>query len=112
VNHQRVMLIRAGPKSVGAARALEIAAQWGRLPSASLVFFQGPGLGHVACGGASEFALLASGGRLQLRVCRTGWQRLGQGPLPPPFMAGSLVQFWDAALEALDLRSFGSGFHD
>jgi hypothetical protein len=112
VTHQRVMLIRACPQSVGAARALEMAAQWARRPGSSMVFFQGPGVRHADDGSASEFASLAFDGGLELRVCRTGWRRLSPVPLPPPFRAGSLVQFWNDALEAGELRSFGSECHD
>lgn len=107
MDHQRVMLIRARPGTAEALRALDIASGWAERPGSDLVFFHGPGLGHAALGNASEFFALAPGG-LDLRVCRAGWQRLDQGALPEPFAAGSLIQFWHAALSAREVQSFGA----
>ncbi|NDY96730.1 hypothetical protein [Wenzhouxiangella limi] len=108
MSHQRVMLIRSRSGTCAARQALELARRWAQAPASSLVFFQGPGLEHVVPGEVSEFAALAASG-LDLRVCRSGWQRLEKGSLPAPFTAGSLVQFWSAALEAVEVESFGAG---
>lgn len=108
MGHQRVMLIRARPGAVGSDRALDLAASWARAPASGLVFFHGPGLGHVALANSAAFSDLADAG-LELRVCRAGWQRLEKGPLPEPFAEGSLLHFWDAALGASEVCSFGAG---
>jgi hypothetical protein len=84
-----------------------LARQWSIEHARALLFFHGPGLEHARPGNRSDFATLA-GNDLTLCVCRAGWQRLKCGEPPPPFFEGSLVQFWDAALAAETMRSFGA----
>ncbi|MFP4207226.1 MAG: hypothetical protein ACLFSC_01115 [Wenzhouxiangella sp.] len=108
---QRVMLIRARPGSAGAVQALDTMRRWKRTPGGGLIFFHGPGLGHAAVGAGSAFAVIAGHG-WDLRVCQAGWRRRNAGPPPTPFAPGSLVQFWDVALEAAELCSFGDGGDD
>ncbi|MFW5816668.1 MAG: hypothetical protein ACOCVP_07400 [Wenzhouxiangella sp.] len=107
MSHQRVMLVRARPGTSEARRALETAAGWAVEQAPSLVFFHGPGLIHAAGAGACGFSTLGRRG-LDLRVCRAGWRRLSGDSVPEPFTVGSLVQFWAAALGALEVRSFGA----
>lgn len=111
MSHQRVMLVRARPGTVAAQRALETAAGWAGTQGLSLVFFHGPGLMHAAGAGSSGFSALGRRG-VDLRVCQAGWRRLNKDSLPEPFMAGSLVQFWAAALGALEVHSFGAECDD
>lgn len=101
------MLVRARPATAGAQLALETAAGWAGKQGPSLVFFHGPGLMHAAGAGSSGFSALGRRG-VDLRVCRAGWRRLSEDPLPEPFKAGSLVQFWAAAVGALEVISFGA----
>ncbi|HMA98181.1 MAG TPA: hypothetical protein VKO38_01860 [Wenzhouxiangella sp.] len=107
MNGHRVMLIRARPGSEASEQALRLARQWAGTPEPALLFFHGPGLGHVLPAQRFGFASLRGDG-LSLSVCRAGWQRLKRGDVPEPFVEGSLLQFWDAVLSAEDVRSFGA----
>lgn len=101
------MLVRARPGSPRADQAVALARRWASLSLPGLVFFHGPGLAHALPDGQSGFAALASDG-LELVVCGAGWRRLDVGPVNLPFAEGSLLQFWNTALQAEAVRSFGA----
>lgn len=106
MSSRRVMLIRSAPGTDVSLRAADLAGRWAGLSGSSLLFFQGPGLDHVQAGQTSVFAPLASDS-MELRGCVGGWRRRSVDPLPPPFLAGSLIQFWAAVAEAEQVASFG-----
>ncbi len=117
----RVVLVRCRPERAGAVTARELESDFG---GPRIVFFQGEGAGH----GDHRQAVVAWNGLAErfadtrLILCETSWQRRrlpdqdpagadsGEFQPPPGWTIGSLVMFWDEALDGSEIDCYGASW--
>lgn len=101
------MLIRCRPHGPGAAPVIAQVTDWVENRVPGLLFFHGAGVAWVPAVPAAAVRCWRDAG-VDLMVCSAAWQRRHREPLPDGWLAGSLIQFWDAAERAEQVLSAGS----
>lgn len=97
------MLVRRPPRPAAVASLVEALRRHALAEGSSLVFF------HAEAVLWPDFLPpdRLPAGQLCLSLCSASWRRRRDGSPPPPFVLGSLVQFWQAADQTVDVFSLG-----
>ncbi len=102
-----LILVRAAPDSGDGPVALQATLESVNAGITTAVFLHGPGVDWALPAHAEGWNNPCRRSNLLLQVCQTAWQRRHGDQLPQRFQFSSLVQFWNQALHARELISFG-----